>query len=1661
AQCARAAVCPLAAASTAYCGACDIDPALTACTWILTRARTPLDRTRAPTGPSPLALAQEEEEEEEESQRSGDTPAWSSVGSTGLCPSLEEVVYSGEADAYTYTDRSLEPFTTYEYSVRAWNSFGKGSSAGATATTGEEEPWGVAPPRWSRPGDREDVLQLYWRPPARPNGDITHYVLVRDGQERYRGAEESFVDVGGIKPFVEYSYQLSACNRAGCSDSEPVVAVTVQGVPEDVAPPVVTPLTPTSLLVSWSPPKQANGVIQRYLLDRTGVGLLYTHTDGPRNYTVTDIGSTSSQYTLPIEPGVGLYAVGCGTSQPSTGRTLEASPSGVWSGPRHLSVDASVAELHWSPPLRPGGRLSLYRLLRDGRPVFTGDHRARNFTDTGLLPNHSTGGGTGVSDSYAVQMPASCPTGIPPPHNVSVAGARSLFLAWSPPARFNSSQVLLYNILFNPGNDGALTRPAGQALHLRVTGLEPFTSYYIRVQACQSAGCGVGQGVVTRTLEAPPGALLPPRITAAGAQELEVRWSPPRHPNGLITSYFIHRRPEGTEEELLVFIWSDGPLEFLDASRALRPFSRYQYRVQAHNSKGPAQSQWASALTLEAAPREMAPPTIVPTGAYSAHLTWSEPGLPNGLVSQYRVVIDLIPSPPGGRRWGIEDYLAVYSLRVDAVNSAGSVSSEWVGTRTLEASPAGLSALRAEHRELGKALLLSWDPPHTPNGAITPWTVYTLVLAACTSRGCVRSAVQPVTTSAAPPSGQAPPRPLSVGPDRVSLTWAPPAEPNGPIEEYALLGRGPEDEARGRSHEEDVISNEKVLYIEDQPGEASSSFSYTVAGLRPWTRYQFSVRARNRAGHAPSAWLTVTTKQAPPSGLAPPTVAHYEGRPGELLISWAPPLESNGMLLSYRIQRDNVSFPFSFDPGVTGYTDEDLAPFTAYSYAVIACTSEGCVTSPPTHTTTLEAPPATVEPPAVRHITPQSISASWSVPPTQNGRVTEYVLRLNGEGVYRGRDLSSVVSRLLPYTSYRLALLACTSGGCTPSAAVTVVTGEAPPTGLNPPTVKVTGPESVEVSWSPPERPNGVVTGYELRRDGEVVYVGGETHYHDFTLLPNAAYGYAVAANNSRGAVSSAAAVAKTHPSAPSGVGPPALQPLGPSQVRVEWSPPARSNGDLVSYTIYQRDPAQLLTNSTTFTPQDSAFSLRHAHLLGLAPHHSDWSSILTPESPPAGQTAPLLDLQPDADTGLHTTFLLTWSPPAHPNGLILHYEVYRRPERTMEIQVGAGATLVYENSSSSCRDDGLEPFTALQYQVWAVNSAGHSASPWANGRTGPAPPRGIAPPTFQRIQATWAVVDILPPARPNGIVSLYRVFSQDNNTYILLSEGTSRQQTLHGLSPYTLYWVGVEACTCYQCCSRGPLMGRTPGTQRGHREGPIETCFFGTGRSHNLTGLQPHFSYGLRVACFNNMGSTASNWTSVSTLAEATSMCHADHRRLCRSRYSPVTGLGPVEPTTEGGKQWVGLSAGPFYSELWALRKSPSCRERPPLVALQKTRHGGGEAYMFDTVADHVEVSNVTLKSYTMYTEDLTDTKIVSEGSHFSPMAVLRVPPGRPLDLGHAFSQNSLHRSVSQLIDRKSLMEEGSWDNPLAPDSAAGLYVAEAFSSTRKDHTLFTDTHL
>ncbi|KAB0388612.1 hypothetical protein E2I00_008253, partial [Balaenoptera physalus] len=102
-----------------------------------------------------------------------------------------------------------------------------------------------------------------------------------------------------------------------------------------------------------------------------------------------------------------------------------------------------------------------------------------------------------------------------------------------------------------------------------------------------------------------------------------------------------------------------------------------------------------------------------------------------------------------------------------------------------------------------------------------------------------------------------------------------------------------------------------------------------------------------------------------------------------------------------------------------------------------------------------------------------------------------------------------------------------------------------------------------------------------------------------------------------------------------------------------------------------------------------------------------------------------------------------------------------------------------------------------------------------------------------------------------------------------------------------------------------------------------------------------------------------------------------------------------------------------------------------------------------------------------------LADTKIPRSGTPVSirsnrSLSVLRVPSQN--QVSQTYSQGSLHRSVSQLMDiqdKKVLIDDSLWETIMGHDS--GLYVDEedlmnaikGFSSVTKEHTTFTDTHL
>ncbi|KAM4814939.1 usherin-like, partial [Thomomys bottae] len=1528
-------LCPVSKEAMAYCGQCDFNSTGHICAL-----------TRGPHTPHGKTSPEE------------------------LCSLAEDTVHSGGIDTYSFTDVNLEPYTIYEYRISAWNSYGSGFSRAVQARTKEDIPQGVRAPRWSKIGNREDTIVLNWKKPIQPNGPIVYYILLRNGIEHFRGTSLSFSDTKGIQPFQEYSYQLRACTVAGCASSDKVVAGTTQGIPENVMPPSVTASSAEALHLSWEVPAQPNGVIKEYQLRQAGRGLIYTDATDRRQHTVTGLQPyTNYSFTL-----TACTSAGCASSEPFLGQTLQAAPEGVWVTPCHVIINSTAAELYWSPPEKPNGIISQYRLIRNGSVIFLGGREEQVFTDTNLEPNNrysykleaTSGGGSNSSDEYIVQMPAWTPEKIPPPYNITIIGSYSIFVAWTLPGHRIPQIPVEYNVLLNVGSVTPLTFSVGHSQSALLEKLSPFTQYQIRIQACQNGSCGVSSKISVTTLEAVPEDLPTPVLKVLGPSCIVIKWVPPTKPNGVILKYFLYRRPAGMEEESLLFVWLEGVLEFMDDSETLRPFTLYEYRLRAQNSKGSVDSLWSSAQTLEAPPQILLAPRARVTSAHSVLLNWMKPQAPNGIISQYRVVYQERPDDPvfnsstvhaftvmatqhEAHLYGLEPF-TTYHVGVVAANHAGEVSSPWTLIQTLESSPSGLSEFTAEQKENGRALLLQWSEPVRTNGVLkmynifsdglleytglkrlflfrrlVPFTLYTLTLEACTEAGCAHSAPQPIWTQEAPPDSQLAPTIQTVEATSIELCWSEPVNPNGKIRRYEVVRRCFEGKTGGN---QTIQANKKTVFSEYSPGR--KTFMYNDTDLQPWTQCEYQICAWNSAGNTCSSWSAVRTLEAPPERLSPPELSYASTNPPELLISWRPPEKSNGIMQSYKLQRNGTLYPFSFDAATFNYTDNNLLPFSTYSYSVMGCTSGGCTTSIPAHITTPEAAPSGVQPPTLCPVNANQINVSWSPPLLPNGRITHYLLRGNGEEYLARQNLSLLLSHLQPYTQYSFSLTACTCGGCTTSESKSAWTMEAPPENMDPPTLQVTGPVSIEITWKPPRNPNGQIRSYEVRRDGTIVYTGLETHYHDITLTPGMEYGYAVAASNSQGSIWSPPVKERTSPYAPLGIEPPTLHAKGPQEIRVTWDPPVRTNGDILNYTLLIRELFDRETKTTHFNTTHKSFGTRSFLVTQLKPYHryeariqactilgcalSDWTSTQTLEIAPLMQPAPHLQVLMTRK-GFLPIVSLWWTEPIQPNGKILYFQLLRRQKATQPESFSP--VLIYNGSLSSFTDSELLPFTEYEYQVWAVNSAGKASSNWTQCRTGPAPPEGLKAPTFHAISSTQAVANISIPAKPNGNVSLYRLFSNSSGSQTVLSEGMATQQTLYNLHPFTTYFVGVEACTCFNCCSKGPtaelrthpappsglsspqvqmLTSRTasfqwsapllangviqryelqlyvacpPDSTLPCKSTQTETRYTGPGHRAILQGLQPYTTYKLRVLAHNEVGSTASEWNSFTTEKE------------------------------------------------------------------------------------------------------------------------------------------------------------------------------------------------
>lgn len=310
--------------------------------------------------------------------------------------------------------------------------------------------------------------------------------------------------------------------------------------------------------------------------------------------------------------------------------------------------------------------------------------------------------------------------------------------------------------------------------------------------------------------------------------------------------------------------------------------------------------------------------------------------------------------------------------------------------------------LRASKSPDGKSMRIYWDPPSSPNGVITgynlymdgvqryrgidrqysvrklqPFTAYVFELEACTGVGCTRG--EPVTIMSAEilPEGQGVPTFSFVNATVVVIRWKPPAIPNGIITRYDVLRQ--ENSLNARKRRAISASGVTVVYATNDTNK--TDFGHVDSGLKPYTRYEYKIRAVNSAGNGESDWTAVETKQSSPAGVATPTVTQIDA--STLLVTWVKPAQPNGIITFYFVERNGSTV---HKGGKLNFTDTNREPFTVYSYTVFACTGGGCTASAPGYGKTAEAAPEQVAPPVLTAVSGIAIRADWVEPGKPNGK---------------------------------------------------------------------------------------------------------------------------------------------------------------------------------------------------------------------------------------------------------------------------------------------------------------------------------------------------------------------------------------------------------------------------------------------------------------------------------------------------------------------------------------------------------------------------------------------------------------------------------------------------------------------------------------------------
>ena len=1196
--------------------------------------------------------------------------------------------------------------------------------------------------------------------------------------------------------------------------------------PVGLASPTVTVLGPTSANISWSKLKsfvqylaRSHSTIQTFSFE---IFSLFSHY----------LSLSTFSYFISLILSLSFFSLSAYSFLSSLLFAFPLLPSHLHVHPLLFSFTFNSSPLHLhlfpllsplsplsppfptAPPSQPNGNITSYYLiqreankpsllLQSSLSLAHSTTNLRPFTMYGFEVFTINGAGNVSSGVTMVTTNEAPPTSIDPPL-VIVISSTEIRLSWREPETLNgvllgyqiyrNSSVLLNNTFTTDYTD---------------MNLNPFTRYSYVIEACTNGGCTFNAAVSNVTYEALPEGIAAPAFTELQARSLSLLWQTPDQPNGIITDYILSLLHENRSTTVLF-----QGIDFSFSLDGLTPFSSYSFFVEACNSIGCSASAEASTTTLQATPEDLQAPQLRNLTSTSAHIEWLAPTSPNGLITNYM----LRRAETGPTEIIVFQGLALsyddtglrantlYAYTVEATNAGGSVVSAPSYIQTVADLADGITPPSVLVQG-PTSILVTWTPPQFPNGEVslyilymdgiavfsglqfdylrtdlTPFTEYTFYYEVVNQAGSAGSTQVTDRTDPAPPDGLLPPQLTVLGATAIEVSWQPPSASNGEIEEYRIRRR---------------LFRNPLTELLHYFSRDTSVLSFTNSGLEPFTRYEYRLEVFNQAGSSLSEFSDATTAEDAPDGVSPPVIRGTDIFSRNLTARWSPPSHTNGIItgyrLEYRLPLDTTMTAAETAAVVTTATVTGLLPARTYEFRVVAINGAGEGVSEWVVITTADDVPEGITPIVVETRTEASLTLTWGIPASPNGAIREYILLLDGVEEYRDSLTTYIVTRLQPFTSYSLQLAACTVAGCSYGNVQFATTAEAAPIGLSPPTITALTPRSIDLSWSEPSSPNGIILLYELLRQEDtsspsVLFSTDNVAslvYQDTSVLPATSYGYAIAAYNSAGRVVSEYRSVVTPEAAPEGITAPRVRVISSSTIDVNWETPTQPNGFITEYRVF-RDGGGL-TNVSVHTGQGRQFTDTGLTPFTAYTYTLQACTVGGCELSPSATNTTFEAFPQDFDSVRalaisESSITAEWEEPSSPNGIILLY---------MASVTTGQDTITIVTTELSVMATNLEPFTNYTVTVDACNSIGCTQD-ITFVVTLESLPQFIAPPTLTPISPTSVAAVWEEPARPNGIIVSYTL-RRDGATVF---QGSSREFNDTNLSPNQVYSYTVQAFT-------------------------------------------------------------------------------------------------------------------------------------------------------------------------------------------------------------------------------------------------------------------------